>query len=590
MKIVENENGKKSFRLTFGSYMLILLVLIMLIFVILLANNQQILNKNEDVNNFYIEEFEGNEYYISDGEYQGEYDYQEGNFGNFDNTDGFEVCEVMSYLGYKDYCKKWGLTKKYSSTSKNYIVFSYIQPGASYIDVNLAGVEYDGTNANIYIWDKSNGSVGGSAMYVIVIPTEKNISNINIVPLYTRAEFNKLTGKYSETGETYTTEDNKIIAENTYIKTDNENLNTVFNNMIDAIIKEHTIKVISENREDYWDLTTAVRKYIIGGEVYKYVAYTDNGATVFEVLYNGSYDKDYLSNTRKDFIYDMFLECDLHFLNNPDIFDVEVIEEAENYVIIAKTTELRTDNTEVIESYYIDKENYLLTKTKIESEYIYIYSEPEREYLYIQDVIEIPKETLETTEDVWWSDVSFDKPIIYIYPEEEMDIEVKLGNPELLTTSYPKYNNGWKISAKPDGTLIDKENEREYYSLYWEGINPKKYTNNFENGFVVEGKDVAQFLEEKLKILGLNEKEAQEFIIYWLPKMEQNKYNYIRFEETEEINNYMPLIINPVPDTVIRIMMEWKALDEKVEIPEQQLNTVERSGYTVIEWGGTEIK
>ena len=43
--------------------------------------------------------------------------------------------------------------------------------------------------------------------------------------------------------------------------------------------------------------------------------------------------------------------------------------------------------------------------------------------------------------------------------------------------------------------------------------------------------------EEKLAILGLNEREAEEFIIYWLPKLESNKYNYIRFATEEEIRN-----------------------------------------------------
>ena len=37
-------------------------------------------------------------------------------------------------------------------------------------------------------------------------------------------------------------------------------------------------------------------------------------------------------------------------------------------------------------------------------------------------------------------------------------------------------------------------------------------------------------------MLGLNDREAEEFIVYWLPKLEENKYNLIRFETAEEIN------------------------------------------------------
>ena len=93
-----------------------------------------------------------------------------------------------------------------------------------------------------------------------------------------------------------------------------------------------------------------------------------------------------------------------------------------------------------------------------------------------------------------------------------------------------------------------------------------------------------------MKILGLNEREANEFIIYWLPHLEANKYNFIRFQTEEEINKNMPLDVTPKPDTVIRIMMEWKALDEKIEVKEQKLEKKERNGYTMVEWGGTKIK
>ena len=110
---------------------------------------------------------------------------------------------------------------------------------------------------------------------------------------------------------------------------------------------------------------------------------------------------------------------------------------------------------------------------------------------------------------------------------------------------------------------------------------------NFDEWFVVEWKDIIPFLEEKLAILWLNEREAEEFIVYWLPQMEDNEWNLIRFESIEEQNENMPLNINPTPDTVIRVMMDWKAIDEPIDIPEQQLTTPERNGFTVVEWWGS---
>ena len=51
----------------------------------------------------------------------------------------------------------------------------------------------------------------------------------------------------------------------------------------------------------------------------------------------------------------------------------------------------------------------------------------------------------------------------------------------------------------------------------------------------------------------------------------------------------MPLIIEPKPDNVIRILMTFKGLDKEIEVLEQQLTKVNRSGYSVVEWGGTII-
>jgi len=180
------------------------------------------------------------------------------------------------------------------------------------------------------------------------------------------------------------------------------------------------------------------------------------------------------------------------------------------------------------------------------------------------------------------------KPIIYIYPEEEQEVSVKVGNSEKLTCTYPKYNDGWNVIAKPNGDLVDISTGRYLYALYWEGIDTNAKIK--EEGFVVKGKDSIKFLEEKLEILGLNERESEEFIVYWLPKLEANKYNYIRFETIEEIEEDMLLIINPVPDTMIRIVMNFKGLDKPIKVKEQKLTTPIREGFTIVEWGGTEIK
>ena len=181
------------------------------------------------------------------------------------------------------------------------------------------------------------------------------------------------------------------------------------------------------------------------------------------------------------------------------------------------------------------------------------------------------------------------KPIIYLYPEEEMEITINLKNSDRITYSYPVYKEeGWKVLAKPNGELTYLENGRELYSLYYES----NLSNNIDitdEGFVVEQNKIIPFLEEKLDLLGLNEREAEEFIIYWLPILSQNKYNYIRFATLEETEEYMDIDINPKPDTFIRITMIFKGLDKPIKVNEQKINKPKREGYVAVEWGGINL-
>ena len=181
------------------------------------------------------------------------------------------------------------------------------------------------------------------------------------------------------------------------------------------------------------------------------------------------------------------------------------------------------------------------------------------------------------------------KPIIYLYPTETTEVSVTLPKKELITCSYPKYTDGWKVKAESNGNLIDLTTNRELYALYYESENAEPFKVE-KDGFVVKGKDSASFLEEKLEILGLTPREAEEFIVYWLPKLEANNYNYIRFATMEEINRNMPLEIAPNPDTLIRVLMIYKGLNNPIEVEEQNLIAPERKGFVAVEWGGTEIQ
>ena len=184
--------------------------------------------------------------------------------------------------------------------------------------------------------------------------------------------------------------------------------------------------------------------------------------------------------------------------------------------------------------------------------------------------------------ETYWEE----KPVIYLYPEETTAVSVRLDYDGQLTCTYPSYENGWAVTAAPDGTLTDAKGQTYNY-LYWEGETAAEY--DLTEGFCVAGADTAAFLEDALTQLGLTRREANEFIVYWLPRMEGNPYNQISFQQ-EAYTDSAKLTVTPAPDSILRVFMVWKPLDKPVDIPAQTLPAFERHGFTLVEWGGAKVQ
>ena len=179
-----------------------------------------------------------------------------------------------------------------------------------------------------------------------------------------------------------------------------------------------------------------------------------------------------------------------------------------------------------------------------------------------------------------------EKPVLYLYPEVETQVRVTLDVDGTLTCTYPAYENGWSVTAAPDGTLRDSSGQ-SYRYLYWEAEQRADF--DFSQGFCVAGEDTAAFLEEILAEIGLNRAEANEFIIYWLPQMEKNAYNLIAFQ-SEAYTVGAQLHIDPAPDSLLRVFMAWTPLSAPVAVEPQTFVPFVRTGFTAVEWGGAQIK
>lgn len=181
-------------------------------------------------------------------------------------------------------------------------------------------------------------------------------------------------------------------------------------------------------------------------------------------------------------------------------------------------------------------------------------------------------------------EVYYAKPVLYLYPKKETDIKVTFEKPELLKTTYPKYGkDGWKVTAKKNGDLTDKK-KNYYYALYWEEKGSTKV--DFSKGYYVTKDEALTFLEDKLKYIGLTDRERNEFIMYWLPILEKNKKSLVYFELTEERDKYNKINIEPKPDSILRVAIHVKKVNKKTKIDKQKLSNFNRKGYTAVEWGG----
>ena len=222
-------------------------------------------------------------------------------------------------------------------------------------------------------------------------------------------------------------------------------------------------------------------------------------------------------------------------------------------------------------------DNYMQTYVEYDqvSYHIYAYAESTEKQ---QDVINFVSGIKENCAGVGIGG----KPVIYLYPEKEQEVNVKLDLDGKFTFTYPEYNNGWNVTAKPDGTIIS--DGKEYSYLFWEGLMPT-FKPDFKEGFVVKGSDSAEFLRETLSQMGLTPKEYNEFIVYWAPKLQENEYNKIYFAE-DDYTDEAKLEINPKPDSILRVFMVYEKADENTILPKQEIKPFERKGFTVVEWGG----
>ena len=179
------------------------------------------------------------------------------------------------------------------------------------------------------------------------------------------------------------------------------------------------------------------------------------------------------------------------------------------------------------------------------------------------------------------------KPAVYLYPEKETTLTVKLNLAGELTADIPAYDpdRGWQVKASPDGQLII-DNKKYPYLYYEANIKGNKLP---EKGWVVEKSKVKTLISKILAEIGFNPKEITDFSEYWLPKLKEKPYYFVTFLPEEEINLKEQLIFSQEPDTIIRARVIFEGLAAPFSVTEPEIHKKKRKGFTVTDWGATLI-
>jgi hypothetical protein len=171
------------------------------------------------------------------------------------------------------------------------------------------------------------------------------------------------------------------------------------------------------------------------------------------------------------------------------------------------------------------------------------------------------------------------KPVIYLYPEQDLFVSVKLILKGELTRSIPAYNDGWNVFVSNDGR-IDSRYDYIYYEVMLNKIDLP------DEGWVVPYEELEAWFDVFLPKLGLNDKEKTQFLDYWLGELVHSPYYEIKILSDDFLDENMDLLVYPVPDTHIRLNFHFRPLNTSIYIREPVLEDIDRNGFTLVEWGG----
>lgn len=173
------------------------------------------------------------------------------------------------------------------------------------------------------------------------------------------------------------------------------------------------------------------------------------------------------------------------------------------------------------------------------------------------------------------------KPNIYIYPDEKIDLSVKLNFPMggKILTSIPEYGAGWNVVVDTSGLI-----NNTYTFLFYESTQPDVWQRNY--GWIIQNDKLESFFRQNMADYGFNGIEISDFIEYWIPRL--NDYPlYSVYPQTKSIiDDVIQFDFSKQPENILRLFYVIKGQNQlQDKLDEPTIDSFARKGYFVTEWG-----
>jgi hypothetical protein len=173
--------------------------------------------------------------------------------------------------------------------------------------------------------------------------------------------------------------------------------------------------------------------------------------------------------------------------------------------------------------------------------------------------------------------VPVDKPNLYLYPEVDTELSVRLPGWRRITAADPLYPpQGWTVEAHPDGRLTTAQGPRDFlfYEILWDAHRFQR-----EEGWCAGASWAQATVEDSMADLGFLENEIADFAAAWDGGWPDAAFVTI-YPQVEDL---ALLRIDPEPE---RLLRAWFLVEEGCQpVRPPHLERVERTGYHAAEWG-----